>query len=350
MKCHHPAVFAAALLNSQPMGFYAPAQIVRDAREHGVEVRPVDVGHSHWDCTLEPGKTGERGETSAPALRLGFRQIKGFRETDAAALVEHRGDGYASVRAVWRRAGLTPAALETLANADAWRSLGLDRRAALWEIRGLGEVPLPLFAHAERAATGVKPGRGHNAPPVELADEPAVFLPAMPLGRQIVEDYRHLRLTLKTHPLALLRPLFAGRGVVPNQRLKSLPDGAPVTVAGLVLIRQQPGTAKGVIFVTLEDETGIANAVLWPDVSKAHRRALLDSRLLLIRGKLQSHSNVVHVVAERLVDCTDALRRLSDADSAAEFASDARGDDLETTWRPDSRDPHAVFPEGRSFH
>ena len=350
MKCHHPAVFAAALLNSQPMGFYAPAQIVRDAREHGVEVRPVDVSHSDWDCTLE------RTAGSAPALRLGFRQVKGFREADAKALVAHRGGGYASVREVWRRAGLTPSALETLANADAWRSLGLDRRAALWEIRGLGEAPLPLFAHAEQHPAGRVPALGHNLPPdaVESAREPQVALPAMPLGLQVVEDYRHLRLTLKTHPLALLRPLFAKRGVVQTKELANMADGARVTVAGLVLIRQQPGTAKGVIFVTLEDETGIANAVLWPDVSQAHRRALLDSRLLLIKGKLQSYSNVIHVVAETLVDGTPELRRLADEDATvpagAEFASGARGDDLDKTWRPDSRDPHAVFPEGRSFH
>jgi len=352
MKCHHPAVFAAALLNSQPMGFYAPAQIVRDARDHGVEVRPVDVSHSDWDCTLEKGGDG------APALRLGFRQVKGCREADATALVAHRGGGYASVREVWRRAGLAPAALETLANADAWRSLGLDRRAALWEVRGLGAAPLPLFAHAEqRASAQAVPGLGHNAPPgalaVESAHEPQVSLPEMPIGVQIVEDYRHLRLTLKAHPLALLRPVFAKRGVVLNKELARRADGERVTVAGLVLIRQQPGTAKGVIFVTLEDETGIANAVLWPDVSQAHRRALLDSRLLLISGRLQSYSNVIHVVAERLVDCTPELRRLADEDArfeAGEFASGARGDDLNKTWRPDSRDPHAAFPEGRSFH
>ncbi|MBV8536191.1 MAG: error-prone DNA polymerase [Alphaproteobacteria bacterium] len=355
MKCHHPAVFAAALLNSQPMGFYAPAQIVRDAREHGVEVRPVDVSHSDWDCTLEPSGTGERTAGGEAALRLGFRQVKGFREDDAKALVESRGGGYASVREVWRRAGLTPAALETLANADAWRSLGLDRRAALWEIRGLGAAPLPLFAHAEQQSAGRVPALGHNLPPaVESAREPQVALPEMPLGVQVVEDYRHLRMTLKTHPLALLRSSFARRGVVQNRQLAQLADGDRVTVAGLVLIRQQPGTAKGVIFVTLEDETGIANAVLWPDVSQAHRRPLLDSRLLLIRGKLQSYSNVIHVVAETLVDCTSELRRLADEDAkfeaGAEFASGARGDDLNKTWRPDSRDPRAVFPEGRSFH
>ncbi|HEX9461269.1 MAG TPA: error-prone DNA polymerase [Alphaproteobacteria bacterium] len=353
MKCHHPAVFAAALLNSQPMGFYAPAQIVRDAREHAVEVRPVDVNHSDWDCTLE------RAWNGAPALRLGFRQIKGFGEKDARRLVEQRGDGYATVRELWRRAGLTPSALEALVNADAWGSLGQDRRAALWQIRGLGEAPLPLFAHAENVLHHAgPPGLGHNAPPVELAGEPAVVLPEMPLGAQVVEDYRHLRLTLKKHPLALLRPILTG--VTLNKQLASLPDGARVTVAGLVLIRQQPGTAKGVIFVTLEDETGIANAVLWQNTSQKYRRALLDSRLLQISGKLQSYSGVIHVVAEQLVDRTAELRRLSDEDgrfeTAPQFRSMARGDDLDKTLRPDSRDPAnsfdpwAAFPEGRNFH
>jgi error-prone DNA polymerase len=348
MKCRYPAVFAAALLNSQPMGFYAPAQIVRDAREHDVEVRPVDVNHSDWDCTLEKTAKG------AAALRLGFRQIKGFSEKDARRLVERRLHGYASVREVWRRAELTPSALETLANADAWRSLGLDRRAALWQIRGLGAAPLPLFAYAE-AVVPLHPGIGHNAHPagmaVELAGEPAVILPEMPLGAQIVEDYRHLRLTLKKHPLALLRPQM--KGITLNRELAKLPDGARVTIAGLVLIRQQPGTAKGVIFATLEDETGVANAVVWQNVALAYRRALLDSRLLEISGKLQSHSGVIHVVAERLIDRTPELRRLSEEQGepdAPEFQSGARGDDLNKSVRPDPRDPYAAFPEGRNFH
>jgi error-prone DNA polymerase len=401
MKCRYPAVFAAALLNSQPMGFYAPAQIVRDAREHDVEVRPVDVNHSDWDCTLEianhlppplrgaratsksssgafaaharaapifsrgrspqdPGSGWGVDQTSASpgmstvALRLGFRQIKGFSEKDARRLVEHRGHGYASVREVWRRAELNPSALETLANADAWRSLGLDRRAALWQIRGLGAAPLPLFAYAE-AVVPLRPGIGHNAHPVgmavELAGEPAVILPEMPLGAQIVEDYRHLRLTLKKHPLALLRPQM--KGITLNRELAKLPDGARVTIAGLVLIRQQPGTAKGVIFATLEDETGVANAVVWQNVALAYRRALLDSRLLEISGKLQSHSGVIHVVAERLIDRTPELRRLSEEQGepdAPEFQSGARGDDLNKSVRPDPRDPYAAFPEGRNFH
>ncbi|MFZ0692726.1 MAG: error-prone DNA polymerase, partial [Alphaproteobacteria bacterium] len=180
LKCHHPAAFACALLNSQPMGFYAPAQIVRDARDHRVEVRPVDVNHSDWDCTLESVLNGRR------AMRLGFRQVKGFREIDAARLMAARGDGYATLRDLWRRSGLTPKALEILANADAWGSLGLNRRDALWQIKGLGGDPLPLFAHAEASVPF-----GHNAPPIETAYEPTVSLPAMPLGWQVIEDYRH---------------------------------------------------------------------------------------------------------------------------------------------------------------
>jgi error-prone DNA polymerase len=315
MKCHYPAVFAAALLNSQPMGFYAPAQIVRDAREHNVEVRPVDVSHSHWDCTLE--SAGGR-----MALRLGLRQVKGLGEEAAKALVARRGDGYATLRDVWRRAGLGLRALETLADADAWRSLGLDRRAALWQIRALGDAPLPLFAHAEAQVA-----LGHNQPPVEMAQEPAVTLPAMTLGQHVVEDYRALHMSLKRHPLAFLRPLLTADDVRPHVELKSLTDGAAVTVAGLVLIRQQPGTAKGIIFLTLEDETGVANIVVWKNVFQAHRRILLDARLLLVKGRLQSQSGVIHVVAERLVDRTDDLRRISGNED----------------------DPHDVIPAGRNF-
>ena len=342
LKCHHPAVFAAALLNSQPMGFYAPAQIVRDAREHGVEVRPVDVNHSDWDCTLERG-------SGAPALRLGFRQVKGCRERDARRLVECRAGGYATVRDVWRRSGLGRAALECLANADAWASLGLGRREALWQIAALGEAPLPLFACAEASFGNPSPGRpatqriGHNAPPVELAQEPEVALPLMPLGEQVVEDYRHLSLTLKKHPLALLRPALPN-DIVPNARLAALADGTRVTVAGLVLVRQQPGTAKGVIFVTLEDETGIANLIVWQDVFRKYRRVLLDSRLLCASGRLQREGLVIHVVADRLVDRTRELQRLSSVDGKFEQAM-ARADHVRHTGR-DVRD---AMPAGRNF-
>ena len=303
MKCFYPDVFACALLNSQPMGFYAPAQIVRDAAGHGVEVRPVDVNASAWDCTLEPREPPGRPGATRTALRLGFRQIKGFAEVDARRLVAARADGYASPRALWHRAGLAPAVLEQLARADAFTSLGLDRRVALWAIKGLGPAPLPLFAAADRAGAGRAEAR-----------EPAVVLPAMPAGEQVANDYATLRLSLKAHPLAFLRTRLAAEGVVSCDRLASLPAGRRVTVAGLVLVRQRPGSAKGVIFATLEDETGHANAIIWPSVFETYRRVVLGARLLAVTGRLQREGIVIHVVAERL---SDLSARLADLDGAA---------------------------------
>jgi error-prone DNA polymerase len=297
LKCHYPAAFACAILNSQPMGFYAPAQLVRDARDHGVEVRPVDVNRSFWDYTLEPDKAG------GTALRLGFRQIKGFREADAEALVAARAAGdFASMHRLARASGLGRAAIETLANADGWGSLALDRRAALWQAKGLDAGgALPLFAAAERRGAAPEPA------------EPAAALPAMSLGEEVTEDYRHLRLSLKTHPLALLRETLAASRVVPSRRLSELRDGARVAVAGIVLIRQQPDTASGVIFMTLEDETGVANVVVWPGVFARFRRALLASQLVLVRGPIQRDESglVIHVVAERIEDQTHLLRALA---------------------------------------
>jgi error-prone DNA polymerase len=332
LKCHYPAVFAAALLNSQPMGFYAPAQIVRDARDHGVEVRPVDVNHSDWDCTLEPAANGL-------AMRLGLRQVKGVAEADAKKLVEARGAGFASLREAWRRSGLKKAALEKLANADAWASLGLSRRDALWQIRGLSDEVLPLFSESESRLRF-----GHNGPPADWTAEPVVTLPAMSLGEQVIEDYRHLHFSLRRHPVAFLRPRLMAEGIVPCARLAELRDGDTVTVAGLVLVRQQPGTAKGVIFSTLEDETGIANIIVWPDTYKRFRRTLLDSRLLAVTGKLQKAGIVVHVIASRLVNRSDDLRVLSDADGTFEQAM-ARADQV----RRSSHDPREVMPAGRNF-
>ncbi|HEY5608110.1 MAG TPA: error-prone DNA polymerase [Alphaproteobacteria bacterium] len=301
LKCHYPAVFACAILNSQPMGFYAPAQLVRDARDHGVEVRPVDVNHSEWDCTLEKTARG------AFALRLGFRQVKGFREVDAAKLVAARGAGFATLRAAWR-AGLSVRALVTLADADAWGSLGLKRRDALWQIKGLGGEPLPLFAFAEAT---LQPG--HNLPPSARAEPAvAVVLPAMTAGEQVLADYRHLGLSLKQHPVALLRQSFAADGIVPNARLAQAPDGSRVTVAGIVLVRQQPGTASGVIFMTIEDETGVANVIVWRNVFERFRKNVLASRLIAVRGRMQRDDSgyVIHVVAERFTDLSHRLHDL----------------------------------------
>jgi error-prone DNA polymerase len=295
LKCHYPEVFAAALLNSQPMGFYAPAQIVRDAREHDVELRPADVNASDWDCTLEPGAGAYF------ALRLGLRQIKGLAEAEARALTAARGNGYADVLSLWRRAGLGAKALEALARADAFGTLGLDRRAALWAVKGLplgaaGAAPLPLFAVA---------GEEERGP------EPAVVLPAAALSEEVVDDYRSLRLSLKAHPVAFLREGLAGEGIVEAARLKELPDGAWIRIAGLVLVRQRPGSAKGVIFATLEDETGVANVIVWPDTFARYRQIVLKASLLAVEGRLQRENAVIHLVAQRMTDLSARLNALA---------------------------------------
>ena len=293
LKCHYPAAFACALLNSQPMGFYAPAQIVRDARDHGVPVRPVDANHSDWDCTLEPAA----GSANNVALRLGFRQVKGFREADAERLTATRAAGnarpFADPADLWRRAGLVPAALERLARADAMGSMGLSRRPAMWQVAPLGPAPLPLFEDVERAA------------------EPAVALPEMAPGEEVAHDYAALRLSLKAHPLALLRDRLDRERVTPSAALAGMMDGARVTVCGLAIVRQRPGTASGVIFITLEDETGIANLVVWPHVFERFRREVMGARLVRVRGRLQREGIVIHVVADRLDDLTDRLRELA---------------------------------------
>ncbi len=291
LKCHHPDVFACALLNAQPMGFYAPAQIVRDAREHGVEVREPDLNLSDWDCTLEPAADPLRGP--ACALRLGLRQIKGLAEADARRLVERRGNGYPDPLTLWRRAGVRQRALEALARGDALRSLGLDRREALWAVKGLpDDAPLPLFA-----------AQGEE----ERGPEPAVALPRLAESEQVVQDYASLRLSLRSHPVSFLRESLAREGYAPCGRTRELKDGARLSVAGLVLVRQRPGSAKGVIFLTLEDESGIANLVVWPDVFERFRPLVLKAQLLGVAGRLQREGIVIHLVAERLLDLSERL-------------------------------------------
>ncbi|MCP8937904.1 error-prone DNA polymerase [Alsobacter sp. SYSU M60028] len=293
LKLHHPAAFAAALLNSQPMGFYAPAQIVRDAVEHGVEARAPDVNASRHDCTLEERDDG------ALALRLGLRQIDGFREDWARRIVERRGAFYDTVETLQRRAGLSKAALVRLAEADAMRSMGLDRREAAWAVRRLpDDIALPLFEAAGAA---------------ELAEEPATALPAMPLPEHVVADYQTLRLSLKGHPMGFLRPLFAREGALACRDVANLADGRRARAAGVVLVRQQPGSARGVVFMTIEDETGIANCVVWPTLREKYRREVMGARLIVIEGRAQrSPEGIVHVVAERLVDRSAELGRLSE--------------------------------------
>lgn len=305
LKRHCPEVFACALLNSQPMGFYTPAQIVRDARDHGVEVRPVDVNHSAWDCTLEPGD--HRRDPRRPfALRLGLRQIKGLREEEAALVVAAREDDYLSPEELWRRTGVSRATLVRLANADAFVSIGLDRRQAAWAAGGLEkEGALPLFDSAP-----AQPVR--QAQPVR--SEPA--LPAMSAGEHMVADYRTTGLSIKRHPVAFLRERLARRGVRPAEELARLPDGARVAVAGLVLVRQRPGTAREVVFVTLEDETGTANLVVFPSVREKWRRDLLTARLMICRGKVQAEDGVVHVIAEKVEALNEWLAEVGRARQA----------------------------------
>jgi error-prone DNA polymerase len=427
LKCHYPDVFAAALLNSQPMGFYAPAQIVRDVQEHGVDVREVDINASDWDCTLEPSsllqpqasslhpplkgegrpalQAGEgsrdkladspppdtlRASTSpfqgevkknnlhprhasmkddirtTHAIRLGFRQVSGLSEDDGRAIAAKRGKGYDSIRDLWLRTGLRPSVLEKLANADAFGSLGLSRRDALWAIRALqrsgDKDDLPLFARVAMPEM-----------------EPDVALPPMLPGEQVVEDYRHLKLSLREHPVSFLRPDLDARGILRHDALPHTPSGRRVTVAGIVLIRQRPGTAKGVIFMTLEDETGVANTIVWPKIFETFRPVVLGARLVSVTGKLQNAKGVIHVVADHIEDLTPLLRRLSEhgasieslarcdeikrpepgnrsAKNLAKGAHPRRGDALVRLLReqPELADEliatHRVMPKGRNFH
>ena len=453
LKCHYPDAFAAALLNSQPMGFYAPAQIVRDAQDHGVEIRPVDVNFSCWDCTLEdcsiPPPQGEGGRAkhgrvglhprhaemqgdirTTRAVRLGFRQISGASEEPwkvieqvrRASVVEQAGsepprarlafppplwgrDGeggapqtlspevaplpnpppqggreqaeqvappapnltppsprretkFDSIRDFWLRTRLPPSALERLAAADAFRSLGLDRRAALWAVRALRRTgdkdDLPLFAAVAMP---------------EL--EPDAALPPMPLGEHVIADYRHLHLSLKAHPVSFLRGELDRRGIVRHERLGTLSSGRVVTIAGLVLVRQRPGSAQGVIFMTLEDETGIANTIVWPKVFEIFRPVVLGARLISVTGKLQNEQGVIHVVAHRLDDLSHLLRRLADTTftEALAHVDEVRRPIDDRTPRQGARklarlikeepgllgefapaSPAAVMPKGRNFH
>ena len=354
LKCHYPDVFACALLNSQPMGFYAPAQLVRDAREHGVDVREIDINASDWDCILEdaPRKPPhQRHHDQANdiqtqcAIRLGFREVKGVREDDMKLIAQKRGRGYDSVRDLWLRTGLSPAVLERLAAADAFRSIGLDRRDAIWAVRGLNRAgdkdDLPLFA---AAATSQQ--------------EPDMYLPPMPLGEHVVEDYRHLSMSLKAHPVSFMRDVLRAKRIHRCEQLPLL-SGRRATVAGLVLVRQRPGSANGVIFMTLEDETGIANAIVWPKVFEANRALVLGARFVAITGRVQNEAGVIHVVAEAFEDLTPWLSRLSHA--GPQISALANADELRHPQdRPDKRREHgqrramaaeiAAMPKGRNFH
>jgi error-prone DNA polymerase len=302
MKCHHPDVFCCALLNAQPMGFYAPAQIVRDAREHGVEVRPPCINASGWDTTLEglpSSPSRSDGEDKLP-LRLGLRIVRGLAAKDAEAILAARASGpFRSIEDVWLRSGVPVAALERLADADAFRGFGHNRREALWQVRGLGEKQLPLFAHAHAR---------------EAEREPKVRLKPMTEGREVVEDYHSTQLTLRDHPLAFLRDELSRRGIIRCGDLARVKSGRKVEVAGIILVRQKPGSAKGVLFITIEDETGIANSIIWPDRFEAQRRTVLSAAMIGIKGTVQKEGQVIHVIADRIEDYTPLLRTVGERD------------------------------------
>ncbi|MFC3629960.1 error-prone DNA polymerase [Paracoccus angustae] len=327
LKHYHPAAFAAALLNSQPMGFYAPAQIVRDARDHGVPLRTVDVNYSEWDNTLEPAAGG-------PALRLGLRQIEGLAKTMAARLTAARDAPFSGLADLQGRARLDTAWIRRLAAADAFRSAGLDRRAALWDAKALRDAPdLPLFAQAG-----------------DEGAETAVAFPAMPVCEQVVADYQTLRLSLKAHPVRFLRRSMAAQGYTPAADLDQKRQGQAVRLAGLVLIRQRPGSAKGVCFITLEDETGTANLVIWPQAFEAFRKVIMTARVIDVQGRVQRGDGVIHVVAASLTDRSDVLRRLSGEPPTPPLS---RADEANRSL-PASRQSHPrnaeVIPKSRDFH
>jgi len=320
LKYHYPDVFCAALLNSQPMGFYQPAQIVQDARNHNVQVLPVDVNHSEWDNTIEiPG-----------TVRLGFRQVKGLREEDMLQLTVMRGNGYRHTDQL-RAAGVPEAALERLADADAFRSLGADRRTALWEVSALADRPIGLF----------------DGQVSETALEDTVPLPLMTQGEHVVQDYISTGLSLKDHPVGLLREQLARLRNVRAGDLATYKDGDVVRLAGLITVRQRPGTAKGVLFMTLEDETGSANLVVWQALFDKYRKEIVQSKLLMVAGKLQIANGVTHLVVRQCFNLTALLRCLTETDLPQTLA---RGDETTRPVNNDGRSVGGAFHKGRNFH
>lgn len=309
IKCHHPDVFAAALLNSQPMGFYRPAQIVIDARNHDVKVREIDINHSFWDNTLE-NVSGERC-----ALRLGFRQVKGLKEEEMQILIAARTTPFTHIHQLLE-AGISHTALEKLADADAFRSIGFDRRQAFWEASALADRPVGLF----------------KGQPSASASEEDVQLPQMTLSEHVIHDYAATSLSLKQHPVSFVREQLNALGVVTSKELENINDGKIVKVAGLVLVRQRPGTASGICFITVEDETGTANLVVFQNMFDTYRKEVLRSKLLMVEGKVQKESSVIHVVVSKCINASGLLRNLA--------ANEEQEPDILTLSRADEKDEY----------
>ncbi len=348
VKCHHPDIFCAALLNSQPMGFYAPAQLVRDAQNHGVVVRPVCINTSRWDCMLEEEVGPERN-----AVRLGMCLVKGLSNKRAGRIIACREDrAFVSIDDLWRRAGIPVDALVALAEADAFLpSLGLSRRQALWAIKALRDEPLPLFAAAAASQNRV----------IAELSEPEVALRPMTAGGEVVQDYGHVGLTLREHPMSFLRDDLSKRRISTCAQAVGAKDGSWLELAGLVLVRQRPGSAKGVIFMTLEDETGIANAVVWVKTFEKYRRVILSAGMVGIYGKIQREGEVVHLVARRITDLSDVLKSVGEREGpfplphgrGDEFhrgspTADRRGLPKRSEMHEDGGDQITV--KGRNFH
>ncbi|WP_298325439.1 error-prone DNA polymerase [Asticcacaulis sp.] len=303
LKCHHPDVFLAALLDSQPMGFYAPAQLIRNAQEHGVQIRPVCANSSRWDSTLEP--------TSHPnrfAVRMGFRMIKGLKNADMATLLAARGETpFKSLQDLWRRSSVPISTLQTLARADAFKPcFGQERREALFGLKGMRDEPLPLFADLLDAEGGHQPD----------AIEPEMQLKPMTAGHSVVEDYNTQGFSLNRHPIQFLRGELKDRGLMSCKEAIAAPDGKYVKVAGLVLVRQRPGSANGVTFMTIEDESSDMNIIVWEKTGQLFRRVLLASSLIEVSGQIQKEGQVVHLIARTLNDLSTRLATISQRDVA----------------------------------
>ena len=333
IKCHYPDIFACALLNSQPMGFYQPAQIVADAKNHHVELRAIDINYSAWDNLLE------EKINKYHALRLGFRQIKGINKEEAEILIAHRKELFMSIQQL-RDIGLSATTLETLADADAFRSIGLDRRQALWQVSACHDQP-----------TGIFRGQQFN-----MDEEKKVTLPQMMLSEHVVHDYASTSLSLKAHPVSFIREKLQRLHITSTTELSGLHDGDPIKVAGLVLVRQRPGTAKGICFITIEDETGCANLVVFPNIFQEFRKEVLQSRLLMVEGKLQIEGEVIHVIVNSCYDLSKLLQQLtSSKDEDLPLLTLSRADQTPSAVYPIQKTKEQkmtqaeMFPRGRNF-
>ncbi|KXV48582.1 DNA polymerase, partial [Gluconobacter albidus] len=320
MKCRHPDVFLASLLNSQPMGFYAPAQLVRDAQAHGVEVRPICVNRSRWEAILE----GPERANGLFAVRLGMNLVKGLANEDAARIVAARGNRpFVSIDDLWRRSGVKAAALTHLAEADAFRAgFGLARREALWAIKALRDEPLPLFAAAEI---------------VREAKEPDVLLQPMRAGAEVARDYNRIGLTLRDHPVAFLRDDLRRDDILSCRDAINARDGKRLTAAGIVLVRQRPGSSKGVVFMTLEDETATLNVIIWADTFEKFRPVVLSASMVAVKGRLQKEGEVIHLIALEIIDQSGLL---------ADVGNRSNGGTPSDRHHPDD----VIIVRSRNFH